>query len=50
MQFGDLTSSREGLPACSSSTSGVFAGGYSPDAPTLVDTIDYVQIMNWVMQ
>jgi hypothetical protein len=40
--FGDLTSpARAGLSACSSSTRGVFGGGYTP---TNVNTIDYITI------
>ena len=39
--FGDLTVARAGLGACSSSTRGVFSGGYTP---TEVNTIDYITI------
>ena len=39
--FGDLTVARAGLGACSSSTRGVFSGGYTP---TETNTIDYVTI------
>ena len=38
--FGDLTLARRRITAASSSTRGVFAGGYSPDK----DEIDYVTI------
>ena len=40
--FGDLTSARRDLAACSSPIRGVWCGG---DTPTLVNTIDYVEIL-----
>ena len=39
--FGDLTVARAGMGACSSSTRGVFSGGYTP---TVTNTIDYITI------
>ena len=39
--FGDLTLSREGISACSSSTRGVFGGGATP---TVSNVIDYITI------
>jgi hypothetical protein len=39
--FGDLTQARISLAACSSSTRGVFGGGYTP---TIVNTIDFITI------
>jgi hypothetical protein len=39
--FGDLTQVRAGVGACSSSTRGLFAGGYTP---TVTNTIDYITI------
>ena len=39
--FGDLTQARYGLAACSSSTRGVFGGGYAPGG---VNTIDFITI------
>mgnify|MGYP000450760884 CR=1 FL=1 len=39
--FGDLTVSRFGLAACSSSTRGVFGGGYTP---TPQNVLDYITI------
>jgi hypothetical protein len=39
--FGNLSQSREGTGACSSSTRGVFGGG---NAPSTVNTIDYITI------
>jgi hypothetical protein len=39
--FGDLTAARRAPGACSSSTRGVFGGGYVSDA---VNTIDYITI------
>jgi len=39
--FGDLTQTRYGPGSCSSSTKGVFGGGYTP---TLTNTIDYITI------
>ena len=43
--FGDLTQSRWGLGACSSSTRGCFATGQTGEsAGTMVNTIDYVTI------
>ena len=39
--FGDLTVARSYLPACSSSTRGVFGGGATP---TIVNTIDFITI------
>ena len=41
--FGDLTSAGYGLSGCSSSTRGVFGGGYSP---TITNIIDYISIMS----
>jgi len=38
--FGDLTDARRRIASASSSTRGVFGGGYSPDK----DTIDYITI------
>jgi hypothetical protein len=40
VQFGDLTTTRSNVTSCSSSTRGVFAGGYNP---TRVNTIEYVE-------
>jgi len=40
--FGDLTQARGYLAACSSSTRGVFGGGFG--SPTYVNTIDYITI------
>jgi hypothetical protein len=39
--FGDLTTPKSGVGACSSSTRGVFGGGYTP---TRVNTIDFITI------
>ena len=39
--FGDATVGRAGMGACSSSTRGVFSGGYTP---TIINTIDYITI------
>ena len=39
--FGDATVGRAGMGACSSSTRGVFSGGYTP---TVTNTIDYITI------
>ena len=41
LDFGDLTVSRDNISACSSSTRGVFGGGYTP---TIVNTIDFITI------
>jgi len=41
--FGDLTIARQNPAACSSSTRGVFGGGYTP-TPALLDTLDYITI------
>ena len=41
VDFGNLTVARRRVDACSSSTRGVWGGGYSPDK----NEIDYVQIM-----
>ena len=41
IDFGDLTISRFGLGACSSSTRGIFGGG---STPTFLNTIDYITI------
>jgi hypothetical protein len=41
VDFGDLTQTRFVPAACSSSTRGVFGGGY---IPTIVNTIDYITI------
>jgi hypothetical protein len=43
IDFGDLTQARSFPAACSSSTRGIFSGGYTP-TPTLVNTIDYITI------
>ena len=40
--FGDLLKAREAVTACSSSTRGVFGGGY--DASTALSIIDYITI------
>jgi len=40
--FGDMTLARSGLDGCSSSTRGVFSGGY--DGSSAVNTIDYITI------
>jgi hypothetical protein len=40
--FGDLTQAREVDGSCSSSTRGIYAGGWT--APTPVNTIDYITI------
>ena len=40
VSFGDLTTTRSSVTSCSSSTRGVFAGGYNP---TRVNTIEYVE-------
>ena len=40
VSFGDLTTTRSNVTSCSSSTRGVFAGGYNP---TRVNTIEYVE-------
>ena len=39
--FGDATVARAGMGACSSSTRGVFSGGYTP---TVTNIIDYITI------
>lgn len=41
LDFGDLTSAREGLSACSSSTRGVFGGG---DNGAFTNILDYITI------
>jgi len=43
--FGDVTAARRGITACSSSTRGLFAGGYQ-SSPTIVtyNIIDYITI------
>jgi hypothetical protein len=46
VDFGDLSSVKSDNGACSSSTRGVFGGGFSPNLSTRVDTIDYVTIMS----
>jgi uncharacterized protein YkvS len=42
IDFGDLTVTRSGSRACSSSTRGVFGGGFSPTL--YLNTIDYITI------
>ena len=42
--FGVLSQTRFSLSACSSSTRGVFGGGYSPSVASRVNTIDFVTI------
>jgi hypothetical protein len=42
--FGDLTVARNGLAACSSSTRGVFGGGFGFEGPTYYNTMDYITI------
>ena len=41
VDFGDLTTARAEVGACSSSTRGVFAGSWSPSK---TNTMDYVSI------
>lgn len=42
--FGQLTQSRYGLAGSSSSTRGIFGGGYATSASGYVNTIDYITI------
>ena len=45
VDFGDLTRTSRMTSSCSSSTRGLFAGGYTvPSAPTGTNTIDYITI------
>jgi hypothetical protein len=42
--FGDLIGINFQYLACSNSTRGVFAGGFNPASPTVVNTIDFITI------
>ena len=42
--FGDLTETRRGVGACSSSTRGIFAGGGGSPNPAFTNTIEFVTI------
>jgi hypothetical protein len=44
INFGRLTTLAVSAGGCSSSTRGVFAGGYFPTNPTIVNTIEYITI------
>jgi hypothetical protein len=47
IDFGDISLARKGPSSCSSSTRGIWAGGYNPSptiSPFLTNVIDYVQI------
>jgi hypothetical protein len=44
LNFGRLTALATNVGSCASSTRGIFAGGYFPTSPTIVNTIEYITI------
>jgi len=44
VDFGNLVSAKQNMAACSSTTRGVFLGGFGPSSPHHLDEIDFVTI------